>query len=787
MKYTTRMLSFILVLCCMINTTVLASSTENDFLVNDHNAQVLDSGKCGENLTWTLYSDGLLHITGTGRAYDYCKGILIGRSREEIESQMKSGTIPADYAFQEGKQYDDENGQYVSPWYKYRSEVDFSGYTSESAYNRENPEGWKYNRIQIDPGITYIGDWMFYRVSGPTELIIPEGVTRIGRWGIRYSPTLKSVVLPNSLTDIEYRGLSRNEVMTNISFGNKLTTIGDYGLAQNHSITKIELPDSVVTIGINLFEGCDELATVRMGNVKKIPSRTFVSLNCLEDVIIPESVTSIGEYAFYNCASLKSIVIPSKVTSISANAFYMCENLHDVYINSQAVSNLITSKNSCAYLISYAKRAYIKDGITSPFFEKGWEYIETVDGYKRYNSYAYIEDDNVIKSGYIGATVYYILRKTEIDGEYELTINGSGALTSTTYKATPWYTYKDNIVSVCIGGITNIPANCFYEYANLRTAVVSCEKIPNNMFYKCLSLKNVDLTGVKTIGDYAFYTTALTEIVIPDGVTTIGNNSFGSISVASSVTIGKDVTNIASNAFASHKGNVIIPADNSIVSIGGNAFAKSQGTGTLNLPKIETIGNKAFQFGNSFTCINIGPYIDTIGTQAFEYNEKAIVTVDKDETFITIGQNAFRKTPENNLIFNANIAGNENTKIDYDNHLIFTNVSASDTPEDIILFSENILVLSVPSYQSGNTEFCGTGSEFYVFVGDEYKGKYKIVVSGDLNGDSVCDALDAMYAERVSTGNMTASTIQVYAANGCVSDDLSVSSYQNVVNLALSN
>ena len=86
----------------------------------------------------------------------------------------------------------------------------------ESTYNAENPNGWKYNRIEIDEGITYIGDWLFYRVAGPTELIVPNTVTELGEWAIRFSPTLKCIYLPDSITTVGYRGCSRNEVATAI-------------------------------------------------------------------------------------------------------------------------------------------------------------------------------------------------------------------------------------------------------------------------------------------------------------------------------------------------------------------------------------------------------------------------------------------------------------------------------------------------------------------------------------------------------------------------------------------
>ena len=646
-------------------------------------SEILDSGKCGENLTWTLRSSGLLRISGTGRAYDYCKGILIGKTREEIETYCET-TGHTEYGFQEGKIYDDEHGQYVAPWYKYRSEIDFTNYTTEAAYNKENPNGWKYNRILIDHGITYIGDWMFYRVCGAKKLVIPEGVTRIGSWGIRYSPTLESVVLPNSLTEIEFRGLSRHEVLTSIAFGEKLTTLGDYGLADDAMVENIKLPETVTSIGINQFSGCKALEKVYLAHITSIPTRTFVSLTKLKDVVIPEEVTSIGEHAFYGCSSLTKINIPANVAIIDKNAFSSCENLHDVYIDSQTIVDLIADKTSCGNLISNAKKVYLKDGITSSFFEAGWKYIKTIDGYKQYNSYEYIEDDNVIKSGYIGATVYYILQKTAVDGEYDLIIEGSGDLTNTQYTKLPWIDYKDNIVSVSIGsGINGFPANAFREHTNLKSAIVPCETVPNQMFYKCSALETVDLTGVKTIGANAFTSTALTKIVIPDGVTTIDAAAFSAVTTASSVTIGKDVISIGANAFNAHQGSLIVAENSALTSIGGNAFKLSQGVGVLNLPNIVTIGDMAFMNNKTFTAINIGSSIESIGAQAFEYNEIATVTINKLEADVTIGENAFKKTPADKLIFITDETGSTDPE-EPDNPDVPVEPEEPDTPSEVI-------------------------------------------------------------------------------------------------------
>ncbi len=282
---------------------------------------VLDSGKCGDTLYWELLSDGTLHIFGDGRMYDYVKYVE------------------------------------ASPWYKYRNEPyisedgtqilnsDGSVYLSSTNYYKDNPKGYKVEKIVIDEGVTYIGDWAFYRVC-VEELTIPEGVTETGYFCIRYSPTLKTVNLPNSLKVLDDFAISRNYALTTINFGNSLEKIGTGGLKDNTSLESVILPKSCISINkqlspaytgakidynaTGLMENNISLKYVDFGSVSEIPQRTCLG-NAIENVVIPNTVSNIGEYAFYSCTQLKSVRIPVSLTKVEAHAFLNCNELTDVY------------------------------------------------------------------------------------------------------------------------------------------------------------------------------------------------------------------------------------------------------------------------------------------------------------------------------------------------------------------------------------------------------------------------------------------------------------------------
>ncbi len=172
--------------------------------------------------------------------------------------------------------------------------------------------------------------------------------------------------------------------------------------------------------------------------------------------------------------------------------------------------------------------------------------------------------------------------------------------------------------------------------------------------------------------------------------------------------------------------------------------------------------------------------VTTIGAYAFyDCSESLVIYCFKNSA-------AYTYAVENSLNYVVmDIKPTEKTVIDYDNKIVFTSVYNSKTLNSLLLPTDNVMLFPVASRTVGNDDFYGTGSSVSVFENNKLVSDYTVIVKGDLNGDSVCDVLDIMMTEQYSSSHGAASQNQTYAANGCISENVDINSYQSVVNTAL--
>ncbi len=244
---------------------------------------VVASGKLGDKLSWKIYSDGLLKVTGKGATYDF-------------------GTYP-------------------------HAEIPFWDY------------GEKVTSLELPEGLTVIGEYAFNGLPNVTgTLKLPSTVTEIRDCGFCKCGFSK-VILPNSVTTLGYLAFGYNYNLTQINIPNKLKSIDDAtfdGCDKLQTITATSSCKNFTVVDNVLFDKdkttliyypgtkTQEVYTVPK-SVKEI--RELGSNNYLKEIILPQGLVSIGEYAFSWNTNLEKINIPSTVTKIGEGAFYNCHSL----------------------------------------------------------------------------------------------------------------------------------------------------------------------------------------------------------------------------------------------------------------------------------------------------------------------------------------------------------------------------------------------------------------------------------------------------------------------------
>ena len=194
--------------------------------------------------------------------------------------------------------------------------------------------------INIPNSVTTIGNWAFEGCNSLTSINIPNSVTTIGDWAFGECDSLTNITIPSSVVTIIgnpfmlWYGNLKNESKAfiyedNVLFNKNKTTL----IAYRAKETNYTIPNSVTTIGIWAFGGCESLTSINIPNsVTTIENDAFCWCKSLTSINIPNSVTTIGDSAFGGCESLTSINIPNSVTTIGDCAFWGCESLTSINI-----------------------------------------------------------------------------------------------------------------------------------------------------------------------------------------------------------------------------------------------------------------------------------------------------------------------------------------------------------------------------------------------------------------------------------------------------------------------
>ena len=239
-------------------------------------AEIIDSGQCGDGLTWKFDSDGTMTISGTGEMYYY---------------------------------YD-----YGIPWNDYRAQIKKlvveSGVTS--IYDNTFSDCYNMELLTIADTVTYIGDRAFEDCKKIREVYLPDSITELGSNVFSNCISLESVNIPRGITTIPKDAFSFC-CFSSIVIPDNVTKIGDSAFSAVSELSSITLPDGLTWMGESAFSSTD-----------------------LESIRIPEGMTEIANTAFMSCDKLKTVILPKSITDIGWNAFAGCSSIQDVYFAGSA-------------------------------------------------------------------------------------------------------------------------------------------------------------------------------------------------------------------------------------------------------------------------------------------------------------------------------------------------------------------------------------------------------------------------------------------------------------------
>ena len=568
--------------------------------------------------------------------------------------------------------------------------------------------------IKIPDTVNAIAYRAFYGCTGLTEIAIPESVTEIGEQVFFKASNLNTVYYDSpyntdnsflklehiekivlggekmnyqavqNLSNLKYLEISGN--ISNIPAGSKYLGVTDSGLTTiknslfvgSNNIISISIGDSVNTIGEYAFSGLSNLTTLIIGNgVKTIGSESFSYCRNLTNLTMGNNINKIGEKAFNTCSNLTEITLPASLTEVGKDAFCYCTNISKVYISDLAKWCNVSFVSSASNPLYYADELFLNnESITE---------IVIPDEVTNIGSYTFANCQNI----------------TSITIPSSILSIGEGAFENAKIDEL----HIDDLSKWCYITFGDARANPSrysektYHNGTVVTEIVIPDDITSikDCTYMCFKdlVSVVIPDSISFIGNYAFYgCTYLANLTIADSVTKIGNYAFYGCTNLTSLALPDSIITIGDYTFSNCTGLISLTLPDSVISIGSYAFSKCIVLINLTLPDgVTSIGSYAFYACTGLTSVTLSESVTDIGSKAFYNCHKLVEIINKSSISIYISSSYDHCITEYAMIVHTG----ESKIVNKDNFIFIT----IDNVNYLVAYSGNDTDIVLPENYNG--------------------------------------------------------------------------------------
>lgn len=612
-----------------------------------------------------------------------------------------------------------------------------SGIKSIGAYAFRNCEA--VDDIKLCSGLETIYAYAFYNCTGIKTITLPDTLTQIAYSAFERCSSLQSIVIPDNVKGIYENTFTSCKSLKSVSIGKNCATIAPTAFSSTTALEKITvsadnekyssvdgallnkektsiilypksksgefvIPDTVTSIADRAFSSSPNLTKITIGaNVESVGAYAFSSCSALTDVVFKDSTIEkkvIGNYAFYNCQALSNVDFGNAVTSIGSYAFMTDKSLEKIEFPDSLES------------IGYCAFSCYRNGTTGTYVASNLKSVKFGSGLKTIGEHAFYENrsletveftgNNLTSIGYSAFSYCVTLANLNLTGNNVVIDDHAFAGNST-------------LKEVVLSGVKTIGYYAFCgDYAlksvDLGEGLISIDRYA---FQSCRNLETVTLPeSLTTISNNAFSDCSkLTSIDIPNKVTKLNDNTFSNCSSLKNVSIGSGCNSISTTAFINAYAidKITVEEDNkNFTAIDGVIYNKDKTTLVL-YPKnregefvvpdtVTTIADYAFDNSPNITKVTIGENVKSVGTGAFR-NCKSLETVifeDSDTVQKTIGDYAFNNCP----VLSTVVFGNAVKSIKNEAFTVCKSIESLEFPDSL----ESIGVGAFSCYSDGT---CG--------------------------------------------------------------------------------